>query len=52
MDEEVEYKKTNREKVQTPKLGIFYCTCDRALVGKGRKCKFCGTRDPGKTFKK
>lgn len=53
MSEEVEYKKTNREKKLTPKLGKFWCMyCDRDIVGKGQRCRTCGKRDPNKAHKK
>ena len=41
--DDLEYKKTNREKSQSPKTGKFWCDlCDRSLVGHGAKCPHCG----------
>ena len=40
--ENYEYEKTNREKRQSPKGGIWWCdTCDAYLVGIGAKCPIC-----------
>ncbi len=52
--EEVEYKKTNREKVMTPrKEGLFWCNnCDHFLVSLGQKCSFCKTIHGHRTIKK
>lgn len=45
MDEEIEYKKTNREKRKTPKTGKGWCdTCDRSFKGEAEKCPVCGKR--------
>lgn len=53
MDEEVVYKKTNREKRMTPKRGKFWCNyCDMCIVGKGQRCAVCGNRDRHRAHKK
>lgn len=40
--QEVEHHKTNRQKRQTPKTGVFWCDCcDAELVGNGAKCPRC-----------
>jgi len=42
MGDSVEYKKSNREKRMTPKLGRWWCdSCDRAEVAVGQKCPVC-----------
>ena len=42
-EEEIEYKKTNREKVISPKRGLFWCwKCDSKIVSLGQNCPLCG----------
>jgi predicted RNA-binding protein with PUA domain len=42
MIETEEYVKTNRQKRQAPKSGIYWCDgCDAALVAIGAKCPKC-----------
>lgn len=44
---------SNRDKTKEPRLGKGWCKeCDRALVGHGAKCVFCGTRNGLRRFKK
>ena len=51
--EDIEYIKSNREKVQTPKAKTFWCDfCDAQLVHSGSKCLNCGQRQYSKKFKK
>lgn len=52
--ENVEYKKSNREKAMTPsKKGYGWCWgCDICLVGKGQKCPVCKTVAGHRTIKK
>lgn len=42
----------NREKKHLPKLGLFWCKCDRNHVGAGGKCGVCGKKDYSHRFKK
>ena len=44
-----DYKKTNRQKVQTTTKVKFWCLiCDMCLVGNGIKCPVCNKRNGNK----
>lgn len=50
-----EFQKTNRQKKQTPKLGMGWCGgCDKDIVPhtNGKKCPVCGYINGIKRFKK
>lgn len=36
---------SDRDVAKQPKLGLFWCGCDRKLVGETPKCPICGKRD-------
>lgn len=42
---ECEYIPTNREKTRMPKSGLFWCCCDRQIVGEWEKCPVCSRRN-------
>jgi len=53
MDEEIEYKKTNRETKKIPKLAKGWCSyCDQTFKPFSEKCWVCGRREKGKRYKK
>jgi len=51
--DDIQHKKTNREKKLSPKLGYGYCCgCDKDIVALGSKCRVCGERMGHQRFKK
>jgi len=54
MNEDIQHRKTNREKRLSPKSGAAYwCNyCDRDKVHEGDKCGTCGNRNGVKRLKK
>jgi rubrerythrin len=52
--QDIEHKKTNREKRMSPEQGgTYWCDfCDRAIVGHGQKCPACKQRNGKRTLKK
>ena len=47
--DDFQYSPSNREKSRAPKKGLWWCdSCDRALVGQGKKCPVCRNIQGGK----
>ena len=43
---DIDYIKTNRQKVQTTKKELFWCgCCDHDLISEWGKCGFCGAKN-------
>lgn len=41
-----EHRMSNRQKKLAPRLGQYWCGCDRAKISPGQKCPVCRRRTP------